>query len=163
MKISIIAAMSRNRVIGINNTLPWHLPADLKHFKSITLNKTIVMGRKTYESIGRPLPKRSNIIITRNADFLAEGCTIVHTIDAALACATEQEEVMVIGGASFYEQILPRADRIYLTLIDGDFEGDTLFPEYDPSDWQETENINQTPDEKNKYQYSFIVLDRKTK
>jgi len=162
MKISIIAAMSRNRVIGINNTLPWHLPADLKHFKSITMGKAIVMGRKTFESIGRPLPGRTNIIITRNTGFQAEGCTVVHSIEDALDLSVKQDEIMIIGGASFYEQILPRADRIYLTLIDEKFEGDALFPKYNQSDWQETEHIKHMPDEKNKYQYSFIVLNRKT-
>jgi len=162
MKISIIAAMSRNRVIGINNTLPWHLPADLKHFKSITMGKAIVMGRKTFESIGRPLPGRTNIIITRNTGFQAEGCTVLHSIEDALDFSAKQDEIMIIGGASFYEQILPRADRIYLTLIDENFEGDALFPKYNQSDWQETEHIKHMPDEKNKYQYSFIVLNRKT-
>ena len=154
--------MSRNRVIGINNTLPWHLPADLKHFKSITMGKAIVMGRKTFESIGRPLPGRTNIIITRNTGFQAEGCTVVHSIEDALDLSVKQDEIMIIGGASFYEQILPRADRIYLTLIDEKFEGDALFPKYNQSDWQETEHIKHMPDEKNKYQYSFIVLNRKT-
>ena len=162
MKISIIAAMSRNRVIGINNTLPWHLPADLKHFKSITMGKAIVMGRKTFESIGRPLPGRTNIIITRNTGFQAEGCTVVHSIEDALDFSVKQDEIMIIGGASFYEQILPQTDRIYLTLIDEKFEGDALFPKYNQSDWQEIEHIKHMPDEKNKYPYSFIVLNRKT-
>lgn len=160
MRVSIIAAHARNHVIGINNSLPWNLPADLQHFKKITLGKPVIMGRKTYESIGRPLPGRLNIIITRDQDFSAENCVIVHNIDAALAAASGHEEVMIIGGASFYEQALPYASRMYLTIIDEDFNGDAYFPAYDANEWQLSAEQHCTPDDKNPHHYRFIILDR---
>jgi len=161
MKISIIAAMARNRVIGINNTLPWSLPADLQHFKKITMGKPIIMGRKTYDSIGRPLPGRPNIIISQNHDYTAEGCQVVYTIDAAFAAAKQYDEVMIIGGASFYRQALAYAHRLYLTIIDEDFEGDTTFPEYNRHEWQEVERSEGVTDEKNTHPHHFITLERK--
>ncbi|MDX1252093.1 MAG: type 3 dihydrofolate reductase [Gammaproteobacteria bacterium] len=160
MIISLIAAMADNRVIGIDNTLPWRLPADLKHFKKITLGKPILMGRKTYESIGKPLPERTNIIVTADRDYQAPGCVVVHSIDEALAACGNSEETMVIGGASFYEQLLPRADRLYLTLIHENFAGDAWFPAYDPAQWQEIERTDHQPDEANPYRYSFVVMKR---
>lgn len=159
MIISLISAMGRNRVIGINNTLPWRLPADLKHFKQITLGKPVLMGRKTYESIGKPLPGRTNIIISRDSDYQVPGCIVVHSIDAALAAA-DHNEVMVIGGAALYEQMLPRADRLYLTLIDEDFKGDAWFPEINYAQWQERERFDHAPDVANAYHYSFLMLQR---
>lgn len=161
MIISLITAMGNNRVIGINNTLPWRLPADLKHFRKITMGKPILMGRKTYESIGKPLPGRTNIIITHDRDYQAPGCVVTHTIDEALAAATNSEEIMVIGGASFYEQLLPRAQRLYLTLIHEDFAGDAWFPAFDHAEWSEVEHADCEPDETNPYHYSFVVLERK--
>ncbi|MEO5703189.1 MAG: type 3 dihydrofolate reductase [Gammaproteobacteria bacterium] len=160
MTISLIVAMSRNRVIGKGNALPWHLPADLKYFKRITLGKPIIMGRKTFESIGRPLPGRANIIITHERDYQATGCTVVHSIDDALTAAQGNEEIMVIGGAKLFEQILPRADRIYLTEIAEDFVGDVFFPALNQNDWRETQRTTHQPDDKNSYAYSFVVLDR---
>ena len=160
MKISIVVAMAANRVIGKDNQLPWHLPADLKHFKQTTMGKPILMGRKTWESIGRPLPGRTNIVITRDENYDAPGCVVVHSIEAALQATAQQDEVMVIGGAEFYRQVLPRTDRIYLTRINEDFEGDTLFPELDRSEWQEVERVDCDADDKNPHSYSFIKLDR---
>ncbi len=161
MIISLIAAMGNNRVIGINNTLPWRLPADLKHFKKITIGKPILMGRKTYESIGKPLPGRTNIIVTHDRDYQAPGCIVTHTVDEALAATANSEEIMVIGGASFYEQLLPRAQRLYLTLIHEDFAGDAWFPAFDHAEWSEVEHTDCEPDEASPHHYSFVVLERK--
>lgn len=162
MKISLIWAMADNRVIGIENRLPWKLPADMKWFRQHTLGKPIVMGRKTFESFGgKPLPERKNIIITHDQDYSAEGITVVHSIDEALAAAGDVDEVMIIGGMSFYEQMLPRADRLYMTLIHHEFEGDAWFPEFDLSPWIEVERQDHQPDENNQYAYSFITLARK--
>jgi len=160
MRISIIVAMSENRVIGIENTLPWHLPADLKHFKSLTMGKPIVMGRKTYESIGRPLPGRTNIVISRDSGYRAEGVTVVRTPEAALQAAGDVEEVMIIGGASFYRQMLPQTDRLYLTLVHQTIDGDAWFPELDDSQWQPLSREDHSPDGKNPWPYSFITMQR---
>jgi len=160
MKISIIVAMDSNGVIGRENELPWHLPADLQHFKHTTMGKPILMGRKTWESIGRPLPGRTNIVITRDSDYQADGCVVVNSIDAALAAAGEQDEVMVIGGAEFYRQVLPRTDTLYLTRIHASFDGDTVFPELNAASWHEVERSDRAADEKNPHDYSFIRLER---
>ena len=161
MRISIIVAMAANGVIGRDNGLPWHLPADLQHFKRITMGKPILMGRRTWESIGRPLPGRTSIVITRDAAYTAPGCVVVHSVEAALQAAADcADEAMVIGGAEFYRQVLPRADTLYLTRIHADFEGDTWFPELDEAEWREVERRDCEPDEKNPYRYSFIRLDR---
>lgn len=157
--LSFVVAMARNGVIGRDNQLPWRLPADLRHFKAITMDKPVVMGRKTFDSIGRPLPGRANIVVTRDPAYRAEGCRVVHSIEAALAAAGDAAEVMIIGGADFYRQLLPRADRIYLTFIDAEFEGDTWFPELDPARWQERSREDHAPDEQNPYPYSFILLE----
>lgn len=160
MIISLIVAMDQNRVIGLNNQTPWRLPADLKYFKKTTMGKPIIMGRKTYESIGRPLPGRKNIIVTRNRHFKAEGCIVVHSIEDALSAAGEGE-VMVIGGAQLYEQLLPVADRLYVTLLETQFEGDTYFPEIDDEDWLEISREENKPSADIPFQYSFIVLERR--
>lgn len=160
MKISIIVAMDANGVIGSDNELPWHLPADLQHFKKTTMGKPILMGRKTYESIGRPLPGRTNIVITRDSRYQAAGCVVVNSIDAAMEAAGEQDEIMVIGGAEFYRQVLPHTNTIYLTRIHATFDGDTAFPELKDADWREVERSDQAADEKNPHDYSFIRLDR---
>ncbi len=160
MKISIVVAMAVNRVIGHENRLPWHLPADLKYFKQITMGKPILMGRKTFESIGRPLPGRTNIVITRNESYTAEGCVVVHSIEAALKAAADSEEVMVIGGAEFYRQVWPYAGTLYITRVTGEFEGDTFFPELDDAEWHEVERSEFEVDEKNPHAYSFVRLDR---
>lgn len=162
MIISLIVAMDRNGLIGHGNALPWRLPADLRHFKAVTLGKPIVMGRRTHESIGRPLPGRTNIVISRDPDYMAPGCTVVASIDAALAAAGGAPEVMLIGGAQLYTELLPRAQRIYLTHIDAAFEGDTWFPALTPADWRELERSEHVPDEHNPYPYSFVLLERRT-
>lgn len=160
--ISLIAAMADDRAIGIENRLPWKLPEDMKWFRRHTLGKLIVMGRKTFESFGaRPLPERTNIVVTRDADYKAEGIVVVHSIEQAIAAARNVEELMIIGGESFYEQMLPRADRFYLTLVHGRFEADAWFPEFDWNDWQEVVREEHPVDEKNAYACSFLVLERK--
>ena len=133
--------MGKNRAIGLAGRLPWHLPADLKRFRAITLGAPIIMGRRTHESIGRPLPGRKNIVLTHAPDYRAEGCTVVHSVEEALREAAG-EEAMVIGGASVYRDFLPRADRIHLTLIHGDFPADTFFPEIDRAAWREVERVD---------------------
>jgi dihydrofolate reductase len=161
MIISIVVAIANNWVIGRNNALPWNLPADMEHFRKLTSGKPVIVGQKTYESIGKPLPGRTNIIITLNKNYTANGCLIVHSIEESLAAAKDFEEVMVIGGASIYEQFLPLADRLYLTLIDANIEGDTFFPEFDYSDWNEVERVKNEPDKENIYPYTFLTLERK--
>ena len=162
MIISIIAGMDRNRLIGQGNRLPWRLPADMKHFRQHTLGKPVLMGRKTYESIGKPLPKRTNIILTRDLDYRAEGCIVTHSIEEALDTASACEEIMIIGGASIYELFLPRVDRLYLTYIHDCFEGDVYFPAFDMADWQEVKRVDYQPDKKNSHPYSFIFLHRRS-
>lgn len=160
MDISIIVAMSENRVIGVDNRLPWHLPADLQHFKSITLGKPIVMGRKTYESIGRPLPGRTNIVVTRDPDFRPDQVVVADSLQAALDAAAGADEVMVIGGASLYAQMLPKASRLYLTVVHQVIEGDAFFPDLNDSDWKTVDARRCEPDQKNPLRYSFLTLQR---
>jgi dihydrofolate reductase len=159
--LSAIAAMDKNRVIGRNNQLPWHLPADLAHFKAITTGHPILMGRKTHESIGRPLPNRHNIVLTRNLGYEAAGVTVVHSLDEAMAACPSDDEIFIIGGADLYHLALPRVQRLYLTLIDHAFTGDTYFPDWVPSEWQEVSRETHQPDEKNAYGYTFVTLNRK--
>ncbi|MCG9079866.1 dihydrofolate reductase [Laribacter hongkongensis] len=136
--LALIAARARNGVIGLDNRMPWHLPEDLAYFKRVTLGKPVVMGRKTFESIGRPLPGRLNIVVTRNPDWQAAGIQVAHSLDAALAlaAAAAPEEIMLIGGAELYRQALPQADVLYLTEIDAEFAGDAFFPEVDLARWR---------------------------
>lgn len=159
MKIAMIAAMANNRVIGKDNQMPWHLPEDLRHFKAITMNKPIVMGRKTFESIGRPLPGRHNIVITRQADFSAEGITVVDSIEAAIVSAKECDELVIIGGGQLYSAMLPKADSLYLTEINLEVEGDTFFPHWDDGSWLEVSRINEI--NSNGLEYSFINMVKK--
>ena len=161
MKLSLIAAMADNRVIGIENRLPWNLPADMKWFRQHTLGKPVIMGRKTFESIGKALPQRTNIVVSRDETFSAPGCQVVGDLAAALEAVKDAEEAMVIGGASFYQQTLPRADRLYLTLIHADVEGDAWFPQINFSEWQALERQDHRADDKNGYDYSFLILERK--
>lgn len=158
--VSIVVATAQNNVIGNDNDLIWHLPADLKHFKSVTSGSSILMGRKTYESIGRPLPKRENIIITRQTGLLIEGCVVVNSLQEAINKA-ESEEVFIIGGGEIYKQAMEIADKIYLTKIHQDFEGDTMFPEIDPNVWKELSCVSGELDEKNKLKHSFLELVRR--
>ncbi|MBB1308637.1 type 3 dihydrofolate reductase [Pseudoalteromonas sp. SR41-8] len=161
MKISMIAAMAKNRVIGQDNDMPWHLPADLQHFKAVTMNKPVIMGRKTFESIGRPLPGRRNIVISRNTDYTAVGVDVVTSPEAAISLLCESDEVMVIGGGNIYQQFLKSADTLYLTFIDLDVAGDTQFPDYEQSaNWQVVEELYNQPDDKNIYGYRFVTLDK---
>jgi dihydrofolate reductase len=136
--VSLVAALARNRVIGAGNRLPWHLPEDLRRFKRLTMGAPVIMGRKTHESIGKPLPGRRNIVVTRQPGARWEGCEVAGSLEAALAAAGDAPEVFVIGGAELYAAALPRADRLHLTLIDAEYEGDALFPEFDPAGWRET-------------------------
>ena len=151
--INIIVATSKNRVIGNNNSLIWKLPADLKRFKQITTGSTVVMGRKTYESIGKPLPDRRNIIITRDTNYLVDNCEIVNSLEEALMLCNN--DCFIIGGGEIYRQSMSIADKIYLTLVHEDFEGDTEFPEIG-SEWKMVTSQDFEPDEKNKPKYSFI-------
>jgi len=156
----MIVAMAENRAIGKNNELLWHLPKDFQHFKSVTMGKPILMGRKTYESIGRPLPGRKNIVITRDADFAAEGVVVVHSIASALEEGKDYDDVMIIGGASFYQQMLPMVDRLYLTVVHESFDGDVFFPEINPLEWNTLETTKHQADEKNQYSFSLLMLER---
>lgn len=161
-RISLIAAMADNGVIGIANKLPWKLPADMKWFRQHTLGKPIVMGRKTFESFGaKPLPDRINIVVTGDVSYRAAGCVIAHTLAEALQSAGEAPEVMIIGGASFYAQTLPYAQRIYLTVVHHVFDGDAWFPKFDWSDWEQTTRIDCPADAKNPFDCSFFILERK--
>jgi dihydrofolate reductase len=160
MIISLIAAMGKDRVIGINNRLPWRLPADMKHFRAITMGKPVLMGRKTFVSIGRPLPGRTNIVVSQDPDFHPEGVTVARSIAEALTAGGNAEEIMVIGGASFYTQLLPRAQRLYLTEIHHRFTGDAFFPAWNRNDWHEIEREDHNADDENVYPYSFITLAR---
>lgn len=159
MKISMIAAMAKGRVIGKDNAMPWHLPADFAWFKQNTLGKPVIMGRKTYESIGRPLPGRRNIVISRDAHWSAEGVESTTSIDAALEMVAGVEEAVIIGGGSIYEMCLPLADILYLTFIDADIDGDTRFPDWG-NEWSVASTEHYTSDEKNSYDMEFVVLER---
>jgi dihydrofolate reductase len=166
VSIAMIVAMAKNRVIGRNNKLPWYLPNDLKYFKTTTMGKPVVMGRKTYESIGKPLPGRSNIVVTTNPDFRADGVQIVHSIDQALVLAESialvegAGEVMVIGGAQLYAEILPRVQRLYLTLVHAEVEGDAFFPVLDWNQWRQMRREDFKAQGPNPFDYSFVILQR---
>lgn len=160
MILSIITAMDKNCLIGKENGLPWKIPADLQFFKKVTMSKPIIMGRKTFESIGRPLPGRQNIVITRDEAYTAEGCDVVYSIDEAFDIAGDVEEAMVIGGANIYQQCLDKCDRLYLSRVLGEFEGDAWFPDINFSDWQLKEKEDHKADEKNECDYSFQVFER---
>jgi len=161
MRISLIVAMATNRAIGLNSQIPWHLPSDLKRFKKITMGASILMGRKTHESIGRPLPGRANIIISRNPDYQQEGCQAFNDIKKAIVNCSDTEELFVIGGSSFYESMLPLADTLYLTQIHQEFPGDTFFPEIDADQWIETEREDIHDDPDVAFSYSFLKLERR--
>lgn len=158
---SLVVAMARNRVIGRDNQLPWRLPADLAYFKRVTLGHPVVMGRHTYESIGKSLPGRLNIVVSRNPAFRAPGCTVVGSLAEAWTVAGDATEVSVIGGTSLFAEALPIADRIHLTEIDADVPGDTWFPEFDRAEWTEHEVSRHPPDERHSYPFRIVVLERK--
>lgn len=159
MIVSAIVAIGQNNAIGKNNELLWHLPNDLKHFKDITSGHTIIMGRKTFDSVGKPLPKRRNIIITRQ-DIAIPGTEVVHTVNEALALCEGEEEVFIGGGAEIYKIAMAQTDRIYLTIVHQSFDADAYFPEIDMTEWKETEREDCEADEKNAIPYSFITLER---
>jgi dihydrofolate reductase len=162
MKLSLIVAMAENRVIGRNNQMPWHLSADLKHFKQITLGHPVIMGRLTHEAIGRPLPGRTNIVISRNPAYQAENCLVMESLASAMdAGCNLSEEVFVIGGGALYAETLPIADLLYLTQLHQAFEGDTFFPAMDPADWLEVERQDIDDDSSAGFHYSFLKLQRR--
>ena len=159
-RISLIAAMASNRVIGIENRLPWRLPDDLQHFKRLTLGKTIVMGRKTWESLPGLLPNRRHIVVTRNLDFKASGAEVVNTIEQAIEAVPDDEEVLIVGGANLYQQMLPLAGTMYLTLVDADIRGDAFFPAWKMSEWQENQREHHAADDRHQYAFDFVTLKR---
>ncbi len=163
MMISLIAAMADDRVIGQGNRMPWHLPADLRHFKRLTLGKPIIMGRQTYLSLGKALPQRQNIILTRDLQFQAQGCDIAHHWAQALDLCAKAEEVMVIGGADIYAQALEFADRLYLTRIDLKIAGDRFFPLFNPADWDLVSTELGQKDDENPYEHRFLEYRRLAK
>lgn len=160
MKISLIVAMDKNRVIGKDDGLPWHLPDDMRWFRKNTLGKPVVMGRKTYQSIGKPLKKRTNIVMTRDGAFAADGCLVVRSMAEAIAAAGDVEELIVIGGAAIYELFLPQVTKIYLTQVNADVVGDTWFPEIIAEDWCEIGRIHHPVDEKHTVSFDFVTLER---
>ena len=157
--ITAVVAIASNYAIGKNNQLLWHLPKDLKHFKEITAGGTVIMGRKTFDSVGKPLPKRRNIVITRQ-DIAIEGCEVVKSIDEAIALCKTENEVFIVGGAEIYRQAMHLTNRIYLTIVHQSFDADTFFPEIDYKDWKETQREDHEADEKHQFSYSFITLER---
>ncbi len=160
MIISLIAALDKNNLIGAYNEMPWHLPADFKHFKQVTMGKPVIMGRKTFQSIGRPLPGRQNIVISRNG-FAADGITSAQSIEEALELSADAEEVMIIGGGSFYRQMIDKADRMYLTHVEAECEGDTWFPSFDLNDWHIISQQKHLADERNNFSFDIVVYERK--
>ncbi|CAM3518804.1 dihydrofolate reductase [Deinococcus frigens] len=159
-RLTFVVAMAENRVIGKGGDLPWRLPADLAHFRRLTLGKPMVMGRKVYDSIGRPLPDRQNIILTRNPDFQAPGCTVVHSSQQALKAAGDAQDIMIIGGEEIYQLYLPQVERVELTLVHAEIGGDTFFPEL-PGEWTETARRERAADGRNPYDLSFLTLERR--
>lgn len=160
MKLSAIVAMAANRVIGVHNQLPWRLPADLARFKRLTMGHTLILGRKTYESIGRPLPGRTFIVVTRQRDYAPEGVKVVHSVDAALALAQGDDEPFIAGGAELYAQTMDRLDRLYLTRIEREFQGDTYFPEVDLSTWKLIENEHHPAASPEALPFTFLTYER---
>lgn len=160
-KISIAVAVGENYAIGKNNQLLWHMPADLKFFKQTTSGHTVIMGRKTFDSVGKPLPNRKNVVITRDTELKIEGVEVVNSLDEALAITqTEEKPVFIVGGAEIYRQALPKTDKLYLTTIHHNFDADTFFPSINRSEWKVISSETHKADEKNKYNYTFEVLER---
>lgn len=158
--ISIIAAIAENRVIGRDNTLPWHLPADLRRVRELTTGHHIILGRKNYESLNKPLPNRVNVVITRNSDYQAPGCVVAHSLEEALILSERDSEIFIFGGAELYAQTLTIADRMYLTLVHAVVSGDTYFPDINWDDWHEVAHERHEPDEKHPYAYTFLTFER---
>jgi len=160
--ITIIAAIANNNALGKNNQLIWHLPADLIRFKKTTLHHFVIMGRKTFESLNKPLPNRTTIIVTRNKKYKADGCIVVHSLKEALSVSKKEENVFILGGAKIYEQAIKFADVLDITIVHHTFDADTFFPEIDKTIWKESARQDLKADEKNKYDYSFVTYTRKT-
>lgn len=158
--VSLVAAMAENGMIGKDGVLPWHLPADLKHFKAVTLGKPVIMGRRTWQEVGKPLPGRRNIVISRQADYAVPGAELVASLDEALALVADEAEVMVIGGGQIYREAIPRADVFYRTLVCGEPDGDTRFPEVDWSHWELKEERRMEPDERHAWPLLFQRFER---
>jgi dihydrofolate reductase len=159
-RIAFVVARDRNGVIGKDGRLPWRLPDDMRHVREITVGKPLIMGRRTFDSIGRPLPDRVSIVLTRDPEFRCEGCLVARTPDEALALAGDVPEVIVFGGAGVFKDFLPRADRIYLTEVDTEAEGDTFFPALDPREWREVERRTHPADARHPFGFAFVVLER---
>jgi dihydrofolate reductase len=160
-RVTIVVAVAANGVMGMDNQLPWRLPADLKHFKELTMGRPIVMGRKTYDSIGRPLPGRENIVVSRRPGLRIDGCVVVDSVEAAFAAAADAAEIAVIGGAEIFHLVLPRVDTIHLTRIHAEIAGDVYFPDLDAWRWEETAVAHHAADERHAYSFSFVELNRK--
>ena len=161
MSLSIIVAMARNRTIGVNNTLPWRCPEDLKHFKALTMGHHMIMGRKTFDSIGKPLPGRTTVVVTRNTDLQIDGCVVVHSLQQAFAASAGDAEVFIVGGAELYRQALPLVDTMYITEIQQDVAGDAHFPEFDMADWEETSRDARSQETPQPLNYHFVSYRRK--
>ena len=161
MTVSLVVAASKNNVIGRDGELPWHLPEDLRHFRRITTGKPVIMGRKTFESIGRPLPDRHNIVMTRDPDYAAEGCDVVDSVAEALDVAGDADEVMIIGGGQVYRDFLPRADRIYMTRVQAEVQGDTRFPRIEGNAWRLVSAEHHAADEKHEFAFEMMVFERR--
>lgn len=162
MIISLIVAMDENRVIGYNDKLPWNLPSELKYFRETTKGKPVIMGRRTYESIGRPMPERLNIIVTRDKNYKAVGCIVVNSMEDAIKAAKGSDEIMIIGGAEIYKLFLPLANRLYITKVHGSFKGDTYFPKFNEGEWVKLNEKFVEKDKENTYSYTIMVLERRS-
>ncbi|MBA3022518.1 MAG: dihydrofolate reductase [Gammaproteobacteria bacterium] len=161
MSVSLIVAMAQNRTIGVNNTLPWRCPEDLKHFKALTMGHHMIMGRKTFDSIGKPLPGRTTVIVTRNDALKVEGCLVAHSLPDAIKLSTNDDEVFIVGGAEIYAQALPLADTLYITEIQQDVDGDAHFPAFNRNAWQETAREVRNQTEPQALQYHFVTYRRR--
>lgn len=159
-KLSIIVAMARNRTIGVNNTLPWRCPEDLKHFKTLTMGHYMIMGRKTFDSIGKPLPGRTTVVVTRNNDLAIEGCIIAHSLQEAIHNCLGDDEIFIVGGAELYRQAISLTDTLYITEIQQDVEGDAHFPEFDKSAWRETSRVVNSQTAPQALEYHFVTYQR---
>lgn len=162
MIVSLIAAMDEHRVIGARGALPWHLPRDMRHFKTLTTGHPVIMGRKTFETLNVPLPKRHNVVVTSNRSYVAEGAEVADSLEAGLAAVADEAEVFVAGGGEIYRLALPRADRIYLTVVHGAFEGDTWFPEFSMEEWRLMDDVRYEPDERHALAHSLRLYVRRT-
>ncbi len=160
-RVSILVAMARNRTIGVNNTLPWRCPEDLKRFKALTMGHHIIMGRKTYDSIGKPLPGRTTVVVTRNRSLNIEGCTMAHSLEEALAACDGDAEIFIVGGAELYAQALPMADTLYITEILQDVAGDAHFPEFNTAQWREISRDRHSQETPQPLEFHFVTYMRK--